>query len=104
MGVKLPFPDRQRAVLERDAGNRQGLRLEYRTRRGPKGWRFHDRFLIFPNVPDGPRAWSLGTSVNGLGQAHHILQRVSNAAMVAGAFEDLWAALDEPQHVIWKSW
>lgn len=50
------FPDRQRAVLERDAGNREGLRLEYRTRRGPKGWHFHDRFLIFPNMRDGPRA------------------------------------------------
>jgi hypothetical protein len=102
--AKLHFSDRQKAVLERNAGNRQGLRLEYRTRRGPKGWRFHDRFLIFPNVPNGPQAWSLGTSVNGLGQAHHILQRVSNPAMVAGAFEDLWVALDEPCHVIWRSW
>ncbi|KAA0124278.1 hypothetical protein CIW48_08090 [Methylobacterium sp. P1-11] len=101
---RQPFADRQRAILERDAGNRQGLRLEYRTRRGPKGWHFHDRFLIFPNMRDGPRAWSLGTSVNSLGQAHHILQRVSNPAMVAGAFEDLWAALDDPQHVIWRSW
>lgn len=101
---KPSFPDRQRTVLERDAGNREGLRLEYRTRRGPKGWHFHDRFLIFPNVRNGPRAWSLGTSINSLGQAHHILQRVSNPAMVAGAFEDLWAALDEPQHVIWRSW
>lgn len=101
---KPPFPDRQRAVFERDAGNREGLRLEYRTRRGPKGWHFHDRFLIFPNARDGPRAWSLGTSINSLGKAHHILQRVSNPAMVAGAFEDLWAALDEPQHVVWRSW
>lgn len=99
-----PFPDRQRAVFERDAGNREGLRLEYRTRRGPKGWHFHDRFLIFPNMRDGPRAWSLGTSVNSLGKAHHILQRVWNPAMVAGAFEDFWAALDEPQHVVWRSW
>ncbi len=98
------FPDRQRAVLERDAGNCEGLRLEYRTRRGPKGWLFHDRFLIFPNIGNGPQAWSLGTSVNSLGQAHHILQRVSSAAMVVGAFEDLWSALDEPQHVIWRSW
>jgi hypothetical protein len=98
------FPDRQRAVLERDSGNCQGLRLEYRIRQGPKGWRFHDRFLIFPNMSDGPQAWSLGTSVNSLGQAHHILQRVSNPAMVAGAFVDLWAELNEPRHLIWRSW
>ena len=101
---RVPFPDRQRVVLERDKGNCEGLCLEYRTRRGPKGWGFHDRFLIFPNGSDGPRAWSLGTSVNSLGKAHHILQRVSNAAIVAGAFQDLWEALDEPQHVVWRSW
>lgn len=102
--TKPSYQDRQRTVLKRDAGNCEGLRLEYRSRRGPKGWHFHDRFLIFPNMHDGPQAWSLGTSVNSLGQAHHILQRVSNPAMVAGAFEDLWLALDEPQHVIWRSW
>jgi hypothetical protein len=98
------FGDRQKFVLNRDCGNRQGLRLEYRTRRGPKGWGFHDRFLIFPNRPEGPLAWSLGTSVNSLGLAHHILQRVPNPALVASAFEDLWTALDEIQHVIWRSW
>lgn len=100
---KPSFLDRQRAILERYAGNCQGLRLEYKTRRGQKGWHFHDRFLIFPNMRDGPRAWSLGTSINSFGQAHHILQRVSNPVMVAGAFEDLWEALDEPDHIIWSS-
>ena len=99
-----PFAKRQRDTLVRNGGNLHGLRLEYRTRFGPKGWTFHDRFLIFPNLPDGPAAWSLGTSVNSLGKAHHILQRVSNGALVAGAFADLWAKLDEPDHLIWRSW
>jgi hypothetical protein len=103
-GTTLPFAARQKSVLERDGGNKQGLRLEYRTRRGPKGWVFHDRFLIFPRGRNGPLAWSLGTSVNSLGLAHHILQRVSNPALVAGAFEELWSALDEAQHVVWTSW
>lgn len=104
VATKPSFPDRQKAILERNAGNCQGLHLEYRTRRGPKGWAFHDRFLIFPNGRDGPQAWSLGTSVNSFGLAHHILQRVSNPAIVAGAFRDLWVALDETQHVVWRSW
>ena len=91
-------------TLERDKGNCHGLRLEFRTRRGPKGWAFHDRFLIFPNGREGPQAWSLGISVNSAGKAHHILQRVSNPALVAGAFQDLWSVLDESQHLIWKSW
>lgn len=100
----VAFAAREQGVLERDKGNCEGLSLEYRTRRGPKGWSFHDRFLIFPNGGGGPLAWSLGTSVNSLGKAHHILQRVSNGALVAGAFQDLWVALDEEQHVIWRSW
>ena len=86
------------------AGNCEGLRLEYRTRYGPQGWEFHDRFLIFPAAADGPQAWSLGTSINSLGLAHHILQRVSNGALIAAAFDELWAALDQPQHLVWKSW
>ena len=101
---KPTFAVRQRDRLSRDAGNREGLRLEYRTRTGPGGWEFHDRFLIFPNGSQGPLAWSLGTSVNSLGKAHHILQRVSNPALVAGAFEDLWKALDQPRHIVWRSW
>jgi hypothetical protein len=89
-------------VLKQRGGNLERLRLEYRGRTGPDGWAFHDRFLIFPGAPDGASAWSLGTSVNSLGKAHHILQKVSNPALVAGAFEDLWATLSKPEHLIWK--
>ena len=103
-GQKKSFAERQRDVLTHDCGNLRGLQLEYRTRYGPEGWAFHDRFLIFPNLPAGPAAWSLGTSINSIGKAHHILQRVSNSALVAGAFEDLWGELTEPQHLVWRSW
>ncbi|PYD71918.1 hypothetical protein CFR74_12420 [Novacetimonas hansenii] len=97
-----PFRERQKSTLIQNGGNHQGLRLTYKTRFGPKGWAFHDRFLIFPNQESGPLAWSLGTSINSFGNAHHILQRVSSPALVAGAFEDLWSALDETNHVIWE--
>ncbi|MBZ5762073.1 hypothetical protein LAV84_23160 [Rhizobium sp. VS19-DR104.2] len=97
------FPDRQRAMIARHGGNLEQLNMEYRTRRGPKGWSFHDRFLIFPNAKHGPLVWSLGTSVNSLGKKHHILQKVLNPELIAGSFEDLWNELDEPQHLIWKS-
>lgn len=100
----LSFAGREKAILERDSGNCYGLKLEFRRRHGPEGWSFHDRFLIFPGGPDGPKAWSLGTSVNSLGKAHHILQRVPNAALIAGAFDDLWSKLRGPHHLIWKSW
>lgn len=97
------FIQRQHDTLARHAGNQEGLNLEYRTKRGPEGWAFHDRFLIFPGDPGGPVAWSLGTSVNSLGKAHHILQKVPNPALIAGAFEDLWSELSKPEHLIWRS-
>lgn len=99
----LTYSDKQRTFLQANCGNALGLNLEFRMRVGPSGWSFHDRFLIFPNRPDGPLAWSLGTSVNSLGKAHHILQKVSNAALIAGAFETLWSELGERRHLIWSS-
>lgn len=92
----------QHQRLQACCGNRFGLNLEFRIRSGAAGWSFHDRFLIFPNRTDGPLAWSLGTSVNSIGKAHHILQKVSNAALIAGAFKSLWSALNDDQHLIWK--
>jgi len=103
VGPFQSFEDQQRSVFRDRAGNREHLQLEYRGRKGPEGWAFHDRFLIFPGGPAGPSAWSLGTSVNSLGTAHHILQKVANPALVAGAFEDLWNALNRPTHLIWSS-
>lgn len=101
--LREPFGVVQKRILDAHAGNHYGLNLEFRARFGPKGWGFHDRFLIFPNSPDGPLAWSLGTSVNQLGKTHHILQRVGNAALIAAAFNDLWRELNEPCHQVWKT-
>jgi hypothetical protein len=97
------FTEEQRAILQANAGNGEGLTLEYRARIGHSGWSFHDRFLIFPETASGPLAWSLGTSVNALGSKHHILQRVGDGRLVADAFLELWDQLDQPSQLIWKS-
>ena len=94
---------RQKDRLETAKGNLRGLKLEFRIRRGSKGWPFHDRFLIFPRKRDGALAWSLGTSINSVGRQHHILQQVSDGQMIADAFQELWTALDEPDYLIWKA-
>lgn len=94
--------ERQRAVLNSVESNWLGLSVEYRVKHGPVGFGFHDRFLIFPRVEEGALAWSLGTSVNGLGMDHHILQRVDNGQLIRDAFIELWEQLDEPAHLIWK--
>ncbi len=100
---KLNFVDKQRAELENLQCNWHGLCLEYRIKRGAAGWEFHDRFLIFPKNDDrGALAWSLGTSINMLGFAHHILQRVDDGQLVVDAFLELWDQLDNPEYLIWK--
>lgn len=94
--------DKIRQALDQFQSNWRGLKLELRMQKGPTGWKFHDRFLIFPSGPDGAMAWSLGTSVNSVGKAHHILQKVDNAQLVVDAFTDLWELLSGPDHLIWK--
>jgi hypothetical protein len=85
--------------------NNLGLNLEFRCVHENHGWDFHDRFLIF--MPErkhsDPRAWSLGTSVNSLGNGlHHVVQEVSYAKVVLDAFEELWSELDHPDCLVWK--
>lgn len=81
----------------------QGINLEFRSPRGHCGWNFHDRFLLFPYLDDEPLVWSLGTSVNSLGQEHHILQKVSDGQLIVDAFSELWDVLSEPKCLIWRN-
>jgi hypothetical protein len=99
----LPFIETQRATLNAAASNPRALRLEYRVKVGPAGWPFHDRFLIFPKTEGSALAWSLGTSVNSLGNQHHILLQVDDGQLVANAFEELWEQLNQLQHLVWKT-
>jgi hypothetical protein len=94
---------RAKMILQTRGGNLEGLRLEFRVKAGSAGWGFHDRFLIFPTTSQGALAWSLGTSVNNLGEQHHILQKVDDGQLIMDAFTDLWEQLDQPEHLVWKA-
>jgi hypothetical protein len=89
--------------------NNLGINLEFRVQYGTYGWKFHDRFLIFPSVGGSDEvnsrveAWSLGKSINHLGKDHHILQKVSNPRNILDAFNELWDKLNDPNCLIWKS-
>ena len=97
------WKDQQATRLEAAKGNCQGMRLEFRIRKGGAGWSFHDRFIIFPRKDRPAIAWSLGTSVNSLGRQHHILQKVSNGELIANAFRDLWDKLEDAEYLVWKT-
>ena len=48
-------------------------------------------FLMVLNLDqDTSSVWSLGTSVNSLGNKHHIIQSVEHPQMMIDAFEELW--------------
>jgi hypothetical protein len=103
LSASARFAAEQRATLTSLKSNLRGLHLEFRIRTGSAGWGFHDRFLIFPRADSAALAWSLGTSVNSLGRQHHILQRVDDGQRIKDAFAELWHALDQPEHLIWKT-
>lgn len=77
------------------------LNLEVRGKTGNYGYKFHDRFIIFPT--DKPKVWSLGISINQLGQSHHILQEIQNAQHILNAFNELWQQLNHQECLIWKT-
>lgn len=73
--------------------NNRGINLEIRCQRSVHGWKFHDRFIIFPL--EKPRVWSLGTSINSIGKVHSILMSVNNPQNILDAFNELWNDLED---------
>lgn len=80
-----------------------GINLRWRIQHGLFGFSFHDHFLIRIPRKGAPSVWFLGTSVNGLGKAHHILQQVANPQYILDDFEKLLAALEDSSCQIWDS-
>ena len=76
--------------------------MKYLAQHGTFGWKFHDRFLIFVphDITDIPTVYSLGISVNEIGNSHHIVQKVPDPRKILNNFEELWAALDNGQCLV----
>ncbi len=101
--LKQSWKDIQLETFNNAMGNCKDLCLEFRIRKGSAGWQFHDRFLIFPSETGPATAWSLGTSVNSLGQKHHILQKVADGELIRQAFLDLWDELSDSDYLVWST-
>lgn len=81
--------------------NSEDINLEIRCQRMNCGWKFHDRFLIFPgSLKEKTKVWSLGTSINNIGVRHSILMEVNNPQNVLDAFNELWD--DLKGSILWK--
>ena len=92
----------QKEIFETRSNN-YGIKLEVRCQHGNYGFSFHDRFLIFISEENTAKVWSLGTSINSLGGAHHIVQEVNHPQHIVNAFEQLWNALDNKDCLVWNS-
>lgn len=101
MSVHTWISEQQKIMDKRS--NHYGIHAELRCQWGDYGYSFHDRFLM--NVRkevDRPQVWSLGTSINSLGDKHHIVQSVEHPQMLVDAFEELWEELSNPECLVWK--
>lgn len=97
--------DNLKEQFENFWSNNKDLKLEVRMQHKGYGYRFHDRFLIFPSkdIYEEPLVYSLGTSINSFGKDHHILQLVSFPNLIIDAFDELWDELDNEECILWKT-
>lgn len=82
--------------------NNIGIKLEVRACHDSKGFDFHDRFLfVLPRDPEEiPTVFSLGTSVNGFGNSHHLIQQTLDPRNIVETFSELWDQLDDDDSTI----
>lgn len=92
----------QKKIMD-ERSNHYGIRAEIRCQWAEHGYSFHDRFLMVLSADQNkPFVWSLGTSVNSLGNKHHIIQSVEHPQMIVDTFEELWDDLSASECLVWK--
>ena len=82
--------------------NNLRIRLKFLAQHDVYGWEFHDRFLILipKNISDLPIVYSLGISVNQIGESHHTIQKVTDPRTILANFEELWKLLDNGECLV----
>ncbi len=99
----LKFKNDQRNGFLNNSTN-LGINLDFRSVYKNHGFEFHDRFLfLIPKDADEmPTVFSLGTSVNGLGKSHHLIQQTLDPRNIIETFNELWDLLDNEESLIIK--
>lgn len=84
--------------------NNLGMNMEFRIAHGDSSSSFHDRFLlIIPKEKETlPIVYSLGTSVNSLGKAHHLIQKALDPKVIVNTFQKAWELANNPNTLIIK--
>lgn len=79
------------------------LNLEYRSVYSNHGAKFHDRFLILKYELNKTRVWSLGASINSIGDKHSIIQIVEAPEEISTLFDETWEATNNDECLLYKS-
>ncbi len=98
------FKQNEKDKFLNNSENHLGINLELRAVHDNYGFDFHDRFLfIIPKDADEiPTVYSLGTSVNGIGKSHHLIQQTLDPRNVIETFKELWGLLSDEESIIIK--
>jgi hypothetical protein len=82
--------------------NHVRVHLDFRAVHDNVGFDFHDRFLFFipKDIETLPTVFSLGTSVNGMGKSHHLIQQTLDPRNIIETFNELWELLDNDESKI----
>lgn len=89
--------------LKRVLGENTDIKLEYRSVRSSKGKPFHDRYLIMRYSVNQYKVWSLGSSINSIGNRHSIIQIVSTPSLIADVFENIWYDTNYDECIIFNN-
>lgn len=91
----LNFCEQQKQCFLNNSNN-LNVKMKFLAQHDIYGWDFHDRFLILvpKRISDLPIVYSLGISVNQLGNSHHTIQKVPDSRKILTNFEELWMLLD----------
>lgn len=84
--------------------NHLGINLTLRACHDNFGFNFHDRFLLLipKEIDEVPTVFSLGTSINGLGKSHHLIQQTLDPRNIIETFLELWNLLDNDESTVIK--
>lgn len=95
------FCKEQKECFENNSNNLR-VKLKFLVQHDSYGWKFHDRFLILVPIDSTtqPDVYSLGTSINNIGNDHHIIQKVTNSSEILNNFEELWKLLDNGECLV----
>lgn len=89
--------------LNESLGEETDIIIEYRSVHDNHGQPFHDRYLILKYNINGYKVWSLGSSINSIGNRHSIIQIVATPTLIANIFEEIWANTDCENCLIFKN-